>query len=201
MTFKRIKRWYLHFIVSQEGWLHFLIAKFTINLKNWLWKRSSRSLGLPENLSQWKNNVVYSSSMPTPQRKIILYLLITRLYQMLLLLYCSGLVRFPCSFSFFLLDKIHHWKKKTNPKKCFTDFQRTYMLRLTINLDHDYILKSRRKTLCRCQGQARLLCITWLLAVWLCILGNYFSITIVSYGAVGYVACIHWKQTDDSQTC
>lgn len=160
MTFKQIKRWYLHFIISQKAWLHFLIAKFTVNLKNWLWKRRSRSLGLPENLSQRKKKVIHPSSMPIPQRKIIFYLLITRLYQLLLLLYCSSLVRFPCSFSFFLIGKIHHWKKKKATKKSFTDFQRTHMLRLTVNLDHDYISKNWRKTLCRCQAQPRLLCST-----------------------------------------
>lgn len=38
-TFRRIKRWYLHFIISQEEWLHFLMAKFTIKLKKRLWKK------------------------------------------------------------------------------------------------------------------------------------------------------------------
>lgn len=116
------------------------------------------SPGLPENLSQWKNTV-YSSSTPTPQRKIIFYLLITGLYQLLQPLHCSGLDCFPCCWWFLVLEKIYH--RKEYKKNAFTYFQKTYMLRSVVSLDSWLHFKKGKENILRCQAQERLFCPTW----------------------------------------
>lgn len=182
MSFWSIKSWYLHFIISQEGWLHFLIAEFTVNLKKWL------SPGLPENLSQWKNKVVYPSSMPTPQRKIRLYLLITELYQLLQPLYCSGLDCFPCWL--LVSEKINHWKN--TPKKSFTDFQRIDILNTNGKFRTIIIIT---KEINPTFSDERLPYHTWFPTVY-----RYPFINITIYGALWYGACIHRHYIDEYLT-
>lgn len=131
MTFRRIKSWYLHFIISQEGWLCFLIAKFTINPKKWLWKkkfqepRSSRKFITTEKQSSLpffhaytpkENNILPTDHTALPTAPATL-------------LFLSGLL----SLLAFSLGENSSLKK--HKKISFTDFQRTYMLRPIVSLD------------------------------------------------------------------
>lgn len=160
MTFRRIKSWYLHFIISQEGWLHFLLAKFTVNQQNWLWKkkkkfcepRSSRKFITTEKQSLLffhaytpkENNILPTDhrALPTSPATLLFW---PGLFSLLLLVFGLG----------------ENSSLKRTQNNSSTYFQKTYMLRSVVSLDSWLHFKKGEENILRCQAQERLFCPTW----------------------------------------